>query len=177
MDKLFHPKLYNRCKYLSTLGLKLNHVNKRGPQDGIVWGHVRKVSTNDASATELLPLPETSHQKHNIEYIGSSRLLHQLPQFHYSFSFFRIIKTLIIEYYVQTWQVWRRLSNMNLIQRIVFMIIPKSKLLVISKINQAGISNPSLRSCTIHHELCVLGWHWVIGCEGPLAISKGVTCN
>ena len=31
MDKLFHPILYNGCNYLSMLGLKLNHVKKRGP--------------------------------------------------------------------------------------------------------------------------------------------------
>ena len=31
MDKLFHPTVYNECNYLSMLGLKLNHVSKRGP--------------------------------------------------------------------------------------------------------------------------------------------------
>ena len=31
MDKWFHPTLYNGCNYLSMLGLKLNHVSKRGP--------------------------------------------------------------------------------------------------------------------------------------------------
>ena len=31
MDKLFHPILYNGCDYISMLGLKLNHVSKRGP--------------------------------------------------------------------------------------------------------------------------------------------------
>ena len=30
MDKQFHPTLHNGCNYLSTLGLKLNHVSKRG---------------------------------------------------------------------------------------------------------------------------------------------------
>ena len=30
MDKLFHPTHYNGCDYLSMLGLKLNHVRKRG---------------------------------------------------------------------------------------------------------------------------------------------------
>ena len=30
MGKLFHPTLYNGCNYLSILGLKLNHVSKRG---------------------------------------------------------------------------------------------------------------------------------------------------
>ena len=29
--KYFHPTLYNACDYLSTLGLKLNHVSKRDP--------------------------------------------------------------------------------------------------------------------------------------------------
>ena len=32
MDKLFYPTFYNGCNYLSMLGLKLNHVSKRGPQ-------------------------------------------------------------------------------------------------------------------------------------------------
>ena len=31
MDKWFHLTLYNRCIYLSTPGLKLIHVSKRGP--------------------------------------------------------------------------------------------------------------------------------------------------
>ena len=31
MDKWFHSTLYNGCNYLSMLGLKLNHVSKRGP--------------------------------------------------------------------------------------------------------------------------------------------------
>ena len=30
MDKSFHPTLYLACNYLSMLGLKLNHVSKRG---------------------------------------------------------------------------------------------------------------------------------------------------
>ena len=30
MDKYFHPTHYNGCDYLSMLGLKLNHVSKRG---------------------------------------------------------------------------------------------------------------------------------------------------
>ena len=30
MDKLFHPTLFWACNYLSMLGLKLNHVSKRG---------------------------------------------------------------------------------------------------------------------------------------------------
>ena len=30
MDKQFHPTFYNGCNYLSMLGLKLNHVSKRG---------------------------------------------------------------------------------------------------------------------------------------------------
>ena len=30
MDKQFHPIFYNGCNYLSMLGLKLNHVSKRG---------------------------------------------------------------------------------------------------------------------------------------------------
>ena len=35
MDKLFHPTVYNVCNYGSMLGLKLNHVSKRGP-----WGTI-----------------------------------------------------------------------------------------------------------------------------------------
>ena len=30
MDKEFHPTFYQACDYLSMLGLKLNHVSKRG---------------------------------------------------------------------------------------------------------------------------------------------------
>ena len=30
MDKLFHPRQYNGDNYLSTLGLKLSHVSKKG---------------------------------------------------------------------------------------------------------------------------------------------------
>ena len=30
MDKYFHLTLYQACDYLSMLGLKLNHVNKKG---------------------------------------------------------------------------------------------------------------------------------------------------
>ena len=30
MDKQFHPTLYQACNYLYMLGLKLNHVSKRG---------------------------------------------------------------------------------------------------------------------------------------------------
>ena len=32
MDKLFHPTPYQACHYLSILGIKLNHVGKRGPK-------------------------------------------------------------------------------------------------------------------------------------------------
>ena len=35
MDKLFHPTLYMACDYVSMLGLKLNHVSKRGYR----WRH------------------------------------------------------------------------------------------------------------------------------------------
>ena len=31
MDKWFHPTLHHWCNYLSMMGLKLNHVSKRGP--------------------------------------------------------------------------------------------------------------------------------------------------
>ena len=32
MDSQFHPTLYNECNYLSVLGWKLIHVNKKGPR-------------------------------------------------------------------------------------------------------------------------------------------------
>ena len=35
MDKLFHPILYNGCDYISMLGLKLNHVSKRGHRNRV----------------------------------------------------------------------------------------------------------------------------------------------
>ena len=31
MDKNFHPTLHNVCNYLSVVGLKLNHIRRRGP--------------------------------------------------------------------------------------------------------------------------------------------------
>ena len=31
MDKYFHPALNNGCGYLAMLGLKLTHVDKKGP--------------------------------------------------------------------------------------------------------------------------------------------------
>ena len=41
MDKQFHPTHYWVCDYLSMLGLKLNHVSKRGPWyshwDFLLW--------------------------------------------------------------------------------------------------------------------------------------------
>ena len=33
MDNKFHLTFYQTCNYLSMLGLKLNHVSKRGPDD------------------------------------------------------------------------------------------------------------------------------------------------
>ena len=39
MDKQFHLKLYNGCNYLSMLGLKLNHVSKKGLRDYISHGN------------------------------------------------------------------------------------------------------------------------------------------
>ena len=36
-DRWFHPTLYNGCNYLSMLGLKLNHVSKRGPRCPSTW--------------------------------------------------------------------------------------------------------------------------------------------
>ena len=41
MDKYFHPTHYNGCNYLSMLGLKLNHVSKRGHRWARLW-HFRK---------------------------------------------------------------------------------------------------------------------------------------
>ena len=35
MDKWFHPTLYQACDYLSMLGLKLNHVSKRGHREQV----------------------------------------------------------------------------------------------------------------------------------------------
>ena len=32
MNKWFHPTFYWACDYLSMLGLKLNHISKRGPK-------------------------------------------------------------------------------------------------------------------------------------------------
>ena len=38
MDKKFHPTVYDGCNYLPMLGLKINHVSKRGPWGSII-GH------------------------------------------------------------------------------------------------------------------------------------------
>ena len=38
MDKWFDPILYNGCNYLSMLGLKLDHVSKRGPWCAFQFG-------------------------------------------------------------------------------------------------------------------------------------------
>ena len=32
MNKWFHPTLFNQCNYISMLGFKLIHLNKRGPR-------------------------------------------------------------------------------------------------------------------------------------------------
>ena len=37
MDELFHPTLFWACNYLYMLGLKLNHVSKRGPWMSSYW--------------------------------------------------------------------------------------------------------------------------------------------
>ena len=42
-----HPTLYNGCNYLSMLGLKLNHVSKRGPWYLII------LQTSLRSATDI----------------------------------------------------------------------------------------------------------------------------
>ena len=52
MDKQFHPTHYNGCNYLSMLGLKLNHVSKRGPRlvmNHREWRRPRKEDTQELS--------------------------------------------------------------------------------------------------------------------------------
>ena len=50
MDKLFHPTLYNGCNYLSMLGLKVNHVSKRGH-----WGNPYTGKTESRLYVETEP--------------------------------------------------------------------------------------------------------------------------
>ena len=81
MDKWFHPTHYNGCKYLSMLGLKLNHVSKRGPW---YWMQNRRLpySTNVDILLELCNyrnLPIASRCK----YIVAT----QYPQWWYGFYF------------------------------------------------------------------------------------------
>ena len=41
MDKKFYSTFYDGCIYLSMLGLKLNHVNKRGPMSSVTVKYKR----------------------------------------------------------------------------------------------------------------------------------------
>ena len=45
MDKYIHPTFYNGCNYLSMLGLKLNHVSKRGHRN-IIYALTKDILTN-----------------------------------------------------------------------------------------------------------------------------------
>ena len=47
MDKLFHPTLYDRCIYLSMLGMKLCHVTEKRPLVPIPWSQFICVSESD----------------------------------------------------------------------------------------------------------------------------------
>ena len=53
MDKYFHPTQYNGCSYLSMLGLKLNHVSKRGPWTEI--SHIVILTSNTKLYVEFYP--------------------------------------------------------------------------------------------------------------------------
>ena len=53
MDKQFHPILYNGCNYLSMLGLKLNHVSKRGRWCFRGW---RPISRNSIIRSPGIPV-------------------------------------------------------------------------------------------------------------------------
>ena len=51
MDKQFHLTLFLACYYLSMLGLKLNHVSKRGPRNYIFCVLVGIIFTHTAQLT------------------------------------------------------------------------------------------------------------------------------
>ena len=64
MDKQFHPIHYNGCNYLSMLGLKLNHVSKRGHcrpycirffDNTIDWTSINWVSIIDWDKVPVFP--------------------------------------------------------------------------------------------------------------------------
>ena len=53
MDMLFHPRLYNGCNYISTLGLKSIHVNE-GVPGSHCWGYYLSHSCQDTAIWEFL---------------------------------------------------------------------------------------------------------------------------
>ena len=62
MDKLFHPTLLWACNYLSMLGLKLNHVSKRGPGCVIQNFYHRKFLKYDSIITnDYVLIPTAFH--------------------------------------------------------------------------------------------------------------------
>ena len=61
MDKLFHPILYNGCNYLSMLGLKLNHVSKRG--------HGRRISRGRLTLQVKIQAPKINQPSYCNPYI------------------------------------------------------------------------------------------------------------
>ena len=62
MDKWFHTTLYNGCNYLSMLGLKLNHVSKRGRRKS-----AKSMTDNVSSADQY-------SRQHDPEYAKQSEI-------------------------------------------------------------------------------------------------------
>ena len=63
MDKWFHPIHYNGCDYLSMLGLKLNHVSKRGHRSQCV-----NSATDAATAGDKQRVFMHGHQGWNVRH-------------------------------------------------------------------------------------------------------------
>ena len=59
MDKQFHPTLYWACGYLSMLGLKLNHVSKRGYSSVFLTG-IDQFSYRSAFSSLMHPVIKIS---------------------------------------------------------------------------------------------------------------------
>ena len=77
MDTYFHPTPYNGCDYLSVLGLKLNHVSKRGPWYQPQWFENRHGALGNYEADSQCTTPYCAIY---IELQPSNRLWLEEPE-------------------------------------------------------------------------------------------------
>ena len=72
MDKQFHPALFWACNYLSMLGLKLNHVSKRGHWSKWTFGATQDCGIFEArtilSSHQLLIIPTSNLNSNVMKY-------------------------------------------------------------------------------------------------------------